>query len=58
MAGNIITKLCVVCKKPATETHAPFCSLRCQDADLGAWLGGGYVIAGDEPIRDEHEDDD
>jgi hypothetical protein len=25
---------------------APFCSVRCQQIDLGRWLKGDYVIAG------------
>jgi hypothetical protein len=27
--------------------HRPFCSERCQFADLAGWLSGRYVVAGD-----------
>jgi endogenous inhibitor of DNA gyrase (YacG/DUF329 family) len=26
----------------------PFCSPRCRDRDLGAWMSGGYAVAGEE----------
>ena len=35
---------CPVCRKPASETHKPFCSARCQDIDLHRWLSGSYAI--------------
>ena len=35
---------CPICDKPRKEQFAPFCSRRCADLDLGAWLKGGYVI--------------
>ena len=38
--------LCPVCRRPAHADAAPFCSLRCRDADLLAWLGGGYALPG------------
>jgi endogenous inhibitor of DNA gyrase (YacG/DUF329 family) len=37
---------CPLCGKPATSTHAPFCSQGCRDRDLLNWLGDGYRIAG------------
>ena len=42
---------CPVCKKPRPEPsspaakHAPFCSARCRDVDLGSWLNEGYRIS-------------
>ncbi|MEM6958511.1 MAG: DNA gyrase inhibitor YacG [Myxococcota bacterium] len=46
MASN-----CPICGKRLegrTETH-PFCSPRCRAVDLGAWLGGEYLIADAPP---------
>ena len=37
---------CPECAKPADPAHAPFCSTRCQQIDLGRWLKGDYVIPG------------
>ena len=39
---------CPVCRRPATLDHRPFCSKRCADVDLSRWLGGNYVIPGDD----------
>lgn len=38
---------CPQCGKPRPEEsdHAPFCSARCRDVDLGSWLGEGYRIS-------------
>jgi hypothetical protein len=33
--------------------HRPFCSPRCADLDLGAWLNGDYRI----PAADDDEDE-
>lgn len=41
-----MSKICKICKKPACEDFAPFCSKRCADVDLGRWLKGGYAIIG------------
>jgi hypothetical protein len=38
--------------RPVRPTWAPFCSERCKMADLGRWLGGGYVIPG-RPLDDD-----
>lgn len=37
---------CPNCGKPAETATRPFCSLRCQQLDLGRWLKGSYVIPG------------
>jgi uncharacterized protein len=37
---------CPICGKPGHKLHAPFCSRRCADIDLGRWLKGGYAIPG------------
>jgi endogenous inhibitor of DNA gyrase (YacG/DUF329 family) len=37
---------CPVCGKPVPGRHAPFCSRRCADIDLGRWLKGAYAIPG------------
>jgi hypothetical protein len=38
---------CPVCKAAvkAPTKHAPFCSARCRDVDLGSWLEEGYRIS-------------
>ena len=38
---------CPVCKEtvPRDSRHAPFCSGRCRDVDLGSWLQEGYRIS-------------
>lgn len=42
MAG---TSVCVYCRKqPANPRYRPFCSERCQLADLGQWLQGNYRV--------------
>lgn len=50
---------CPICARPSVLEYRPFCSGRCGNIDLGRWLGGHYVIAG-EPWRgrsDEPEED-
>ena len=49
---------CPNCKKPSNRTTYPFCSKRCADLDLGAWLNGSYRLAGDEnPGNDQQNDE-
>ena len=43
--------LCPICRRPASDAHAPFCSQGCRDRDLLQWLGEGYRIPG--PPDDE-----
>lgn len=50
---------CPVCKRSARPEHAPFCSAKCADIDLGRWLTERYRIATDErPAEGETEADD
>jgi endogenous inhibitor of DNA gyrase (YacG/DUF329 family) len=44
---------CPRCGKPSVLRHRPFCSKRCADLDLGAWLNGTYRI----PATDEDDDE-
>ena len=44
---------CPRCGKPSKPDHRPFCSSRCADLDLGAWLNGDYRIA----TTDDDEED-
>ena len=47
--------LCPICRKnPVVEAYKPFCSKRCADRDLGAWLSDGYAIPGES--ADEAEE--
>lgn len=39
---------CPICRQAAAEAHAPFCSKRCTDIDLGRWLKGTYAIPTEE----------
>lgn len=47
---------CPVCGKESSPDHRPFCSARCKDVDLARWLGGAYVITGDEVAPDSGPD--
>ena len=39
--------LCVFCRRhPIDETWRPFCSKRCQTADLARWADGSYRVPG------------
>ncbi len=40
---------CPICEKPALQKFRPFCSARCADVDLGAWLGERYRVPANEP---------
>ncbi len=46
---------CRTCGKAvaATSRHAPFCSKRCRDADLGAWFNESYTLS--RPITEEDD---
>ena len=37
---------CPLCGHPTDPAHKPFCSRRCHDRDLLAWLGDGYAVPG------------
>ncbi len=39
---------CPACDAPAKHRFRPFCSKRCQDADLGRWLRGAYRVPTEE----------
>ncbi len=49
---------CVRCSQPVQARYRPFCSQRCMDADLGAWLGGGYRVETDEGPKGNSADGD
>jgi len=46
-------KRCPICRRPAAEEFAPFCSRRCADIDLHRWLGGVYAI----PVTEDADED-
>jgi len=51
-------RFCPICHSPATDSHDPFCSARCQDADLYKWLTSAYTIpAEEEELPDEGDYD-
>ena len=37
---------CPICRKPRSDAHAPFCSVRCKDRDLVRWFSDGYSVSG------------
>ena len=39
---------CPICSKPVEPRYRPFCSQRCQQIDLGRWLGETYRIAAEQ----------
>lgn len=43
---------CPICSKPGALEHRPFCSLRCQQLDLGNWFGERYAV----PAEDQDDD--
>ena len=45
---------CPICKRETDPKYRPFCSRRCADIDLGRWLTGSYVIAGDADDSGTH----
>ncbi len=49
----LVPRPCPRCGKPSVLRHRPFCSSRCADLDLGAWLNGNYRI----PATDEDDDE-
>ncbi len=49
------TGKCPICAKPRSETHTPFCSLRCRDRDLVKWLADGYTLPGPIIPTDDEE---
>lgn len=52
---------CPICREPAGQEYAPFCSKRCADVDLNRWLTGGYAIpavddeAGTEDLENDNQ---
>ncbi|MEP1209052.1 MAG: DNA gyrase inhibitor YacG [Rhizobiaceae bacterium] len=49
---------CPQCKQPSQRSSYPFCSKRCADLDLGAWLNGSYRLSGDEASANEGQNDE
>lgn len=48
---------CPICRKPRSDTHAPFCSLRCRDRDLVRWFTDSYSVPGRPALPEEVERD-
>jgi endogenous inhibitor of DNA gyrase (YacG/DUF329 family) len=48
---------CVRCGQPVQPRTRPFCSQRCADIDLGAWLKGNYRVPTDETPDGEGGDE-
>ncbi len=49
-----MTARCRICKRPVPEgAPAPFCSQRCADVDLGAWVTGAYAIPSGASAEDD-----
>ena len=49
-----ISKPCPQCGAEAAKPHTPFCSRRCAQLDLGAWLNEDYRV----PAHEAQEDAD
>lgn len=46
--------LCPICRtRTADAEHAPFCSARCRDVDMGRWLSGAYRVPTEESASSE-----
>ncbi len=53
------TPPCPICGRPAERDTRPFCSRRCADLDLGAWVSEEYRIPVDpEDAEDDQEEPD
>ena len=50
-------KPCLHCGKPAKEGFKPFCTKRCTDIDLGAWLSNTYSLPGSLEGRESEVDE-
>ena len=48
---------CVRCAKPVEARFRPFCSQRCADIDLGAWVTGSYRVPLNEGPGESDPDD-
>ncbi|HCX14684.1 MAG TPA: hypothetical protein DGZ24_05145 [Rhodospirillaceae bacterium] len=48
---------CVRCMKPVQALYRPFCSRRCMDSDLGAWLSGAYSLPSDDCSHTHSKED-
>jgi endogenous inhibitor of DNA gyrase (YacG/DUF329 family) len=46
---------CPICGKPSVRATRPFCSSRCADIDLHRWLGGVYIVGGDDGSSEPDE---
>ena len=46
---------CPLCGKPTVDEVRPFCSRRCADLDLGAWLKESYRIPAEEEASFDDE---
>ena len=49
---------CPLCGRAAVDRFAPFCSRRCAQIDLGRWISGTCVIAGESDGSPADNDDD
>ena len=49
---------CVRCAQPVQARFRPFCSQRCADLDLGAWLGERYRVPTNETPPDPGGEDE
>jgi len=46
--SELIIESCAGCDKPVDEKYSRFCSERCANLDLAAWLNGVYRIPADD----------
>ncbi|WP_169543180.1 DNA gyrase inhibitor YacG [Sneathiella aquimaris] len=49
---------CPQCGKETVQKYRPFCSIRCQQLDLGKWFNESYVIPGEEALSTNDNEDD
>lgn len=55
-AARVSAAKCVRCGKPVSARNRPFCSQRCADLDLGAWLKESYRLpTQEEPDLDPEQ---
>ena len=49
---------CVQCGQPVQARYRPFCSRRCAEIDLGAWVTGAYRVPSEEGPDDSADESD
>ncbi len=55
---RVVAAKCVRCAQPVQARYRPFCSQRCAEVDLGAWVTGAYRVPSNEGLDDPTDESD